>query len=91
MTRGRWFDPLLTVLRDQPGETEVVTLTLVEIAVLAEQPLPRSVLTRTYWWNRRGGSVGSRLAAIGWRVTHAQRHDEEVTLTFVRVTADTIA
>jgi hypothetical protein len=31
--------------------------------------------------------MGSRLAAIGWRVAHVQRHDT-FTLTFVRASAD---
>ncbi len=87
MARTHWYDGLLTLLRDSPGEMETVTLTVTEVRAVGGQPLPPSAGTRSYWRNHGPGSMGSRLAAIGWRVAHVQRHDT-FTLTFVRASAD---
>jgi hypothetical protein len=88
MPRSRWYDSLLAFLREQPGDTR--TLTLTEIETLVGQRLPRTALLRSYWWNRQPGTMGPRLAAAGWRVAHARRGGD-LTVTFMRISPDTIA
>ena len=78
----RWFDPLLAFLAEQPPETVTVTLALDELLAFAAGPAPRGALTRGYWRGRQPGTVGHRLAAIGWR-TQSMR-GRPLTITFVR-------
>ena len=77
-----WFEPLLTLLADQPPETTTVTLTLTEVAALASAPVPAGAATQLYWQGR-GSSVRRRLAAIGWRVGRLNRR--VATITFARL------
>lgn len=83
MARTHWYDVLLRLLRDYPGEMGTVTLTLTELEAVVRQPLPPVAGTRSYWWSRAPGSMGPRLAAIGWRVDQAHRY-EDFTITFGR-------
>ncbi len=79
---AHWSDPLLRLLAEQPAETTSVTLTYAELAALAGGPLPPSGVIRGYWWNRRSGQMGHRVAVIGWRVGRVRGRPP--TITFVR-------
>ena len=77
-----WFDPLLTLLADQPVDTPTVTLTLGDLAALATGPLPANAATRTYWW-RSSSAPGRRLAAQGWRMVRVNRSARTLTFAWV--------
>lgn len=79
-----WDRPLLALLAAQPAQIRDVTLTRVAVAALARGPLPDAAMTRSYWWSRNPGTMGSRLQAIGWRMRTMGR-GPDATLTFVRI------
>ena len=80
-----WFEPLLTLLAEQPPDTPTLTLTLVEIEALAQGPLPAGAAARGYWQRHVADGLGRQMAAIGWRVRRFHRYPTAVT--FVRVPA----
>ena len=89
MPQPHWSAPLLAFLAEQPPETASVTLTFAEVEVLVGGELPVIARTRYYWWGQTSGTMGPRLAAIGWRVAHARGRPPA--FTFVRLPPDTSA
>ena len=83
----QWYEPLLAFLAEQSLETADVALTLADLGALAAGALPPRVSSRSYWWDRRQGSIRLQLAASGWRVVHV--HGRPATITFVRLSPET--
>ena len=89
MARARWYEPLLAFLAEQPPETTSVTLAFAQVEALVGGELPVIARTRYYWWGQISGTMGPRLAVIGWRVAHVR--GRPATITFVRLPSDTSA
>ena len=79
-----WSDPLLALLAEQPQDTTTLVLTLDEVAALVGAPLPRSVMSRSYWRLRTPKAMGSRLRAAGWWVAQFEPRGPTTTITFIR-------
>ena len=89
MPHVHWYEPVLRFLAAQPPETTRVVLTFTQVAALVDGELPVNARTRHYWWGHTSGTMGPRLAAIGWRVAHMRGCP--ATFTFVRLPPDTTA
>ena len=89
MRRTRWYEPVLCFLAEQPRETTSGALTYTQVEALVDGEMPIISRTRYYWWGHTSGTMGPRLAAIGWRVAHVRGRPP--TITFERQLPDTIA
>ncbi len=87
MLRPHWYEPVLRFLAEQPPEATSVALTFPQVEVLIGSELPVIARTRHYWWGHTSGTMGPRLAAIGWRVAHVR--GRPLTVTFERLPSDT--
>ena len=82
-----WYDPLFALLAGQSAQTTRVTITLNEVAALAEVPIPDAAYAWSYWSSPARSPLRRRLRAAGWRVA-AMHEGICATISFERLSPD---